>query len=183
MSNLAWNWRATGFAAIAATILAGCAWIPVAPGQSGGARDQPGSPRPSPRPEFDPRTACAEVVKAHNRARADAKLPSLAVSPKLQAAALEHARDMAQHGKITHEGSDGSKATDRITAQGYQYRRAGENIAAGLFSIGELMKGWMNSPPHKRNILGSFSQIGVAYATAENGKRYWCVNFGLPTRR
>ncbi len=48
---------------------------------------------------------------------------------------------------------------------------------------GRLMKGWMESPPHKRNILGSFSQIGVAYATAEDGKRYWCVTFGLPARR
>jgi uncharacterized protein YkwD len=45
------------------------------------------------------------------------------------------------------------------------------------------MKGWMDSPPHKRNILGSFSQIGVACATAEDGKRYWCVTFGLPARR
>ena len=42
---------------------------------------------------------------------------------------------------------------------------------------------WMDSPPHKRNIFGSFSQIGVACATGESGKRYWCVTFGLPNRR
>jgi uncharacterized protein YkwD len=46
-----------------------------------------------------------------------------------------------------------------------------------------LMKGWMESPHHKRNILGSYSQIGVACAIDVDGKRYWCVTFGLPARR
>jgi len=133
--------------------------------------------------EFDPKTACEEVVKAHNRLRTEAKLPTLAVSRKLQAAALLHAKDMAARKKMTHTGSDGKTVVARITADGYRYRRAGENIAAGRFTVDRLMKGWMESAPHKRNILGSFSQIGVAYATAEDGKRYWCVTFGLPARR
>jgi uncharacterized protein YkwD len=105
------------------------------------------------------------------------------VSAKLQAAAEKHAKDMASKGKMTHKGSDGSSSIQRIVAAGYKYRRAGENVAAGYFTIDALMKGWMESPPHKRNILGSFSQIGVACATGENGKRYWCVTFGLPARR
>ncbi len=133
--------------------------------------------------EFDPKTAVEAVIRAHNRIRADAKLPALAVSRKLQAAAMLHAKDMAARKQMTHTGKDGKSAFDRITAEGYRYRRAGENIAAGRFSVDRLMKGWMESPHHKRNILGSFSQIGVAYATAEDGKRYWCVTFGLPMRR
>jgi uncharacterized protein YkwD len=139
--------------------------------------------RQGPGGDFDPETACAQVIEAHNRLRAEAKLPKLVLSAKLQAAALRHAKDMAATGKMTHQGSDHSEPMDRIKATGYQYRRAGENIAAGRFGIERLMKGWMDSPHHKRNILGSFSQIGVAYATALDGKRYWCVTFGLPARR
>jgi uncharacterized protein YkwD len=172
-----------GFAGLCLSCLGGCAWAPIWPDR---ATSQPRSEFSPPRGErtvFDPKTAVAEVVKAHNRLRADARLPALATSPKLQEAARQHARDMAARGKMSHSGRDGSSAIDRIMAQGYQYRRAGENIAAGHFTIDELMQGWMKSPPHKRNILGSFSQIGVAYATAENGKRYWCVTFGLPARR
>jgi uncharacterized protein YkwD len=41
----------------------------------------------------------------------------------------------------------------------------------------------MDSLHHKQNILGSFSQIGVACAIDEDGKRYWCVTFGLRARR
>ena len=126
---------------------------------------------------------CDDVIKAHNRLRAEAKLPPLEVSSKLQAARCKHAKDMAAHGKMTHKGSDGSSSMKRILAKGYNYRRAGENVAAGNFTVEGLMKGWMESPHHKRNILGSFSQIGVACATGENGKRYWCVTFGLPARR
>jgi uncharacterized protein YkwD len=123
------------------------------------------------------------VIEAHNRIRAEHKLPSLAVSPKLRSAAMAHARDMAERHKMSHKGSDGSNPFDRIGRVGYDYRRAGENVAAGYFSTERLMKGWMDSPPHKKNILGSFSQIGVACATGDDGKRYWCVTFGLPARQ
>jgi uncharacterized protein YkwD len=124
-----------------------------------------------------------QVIEAHNRIRAEAKLPALVISPKLQAAAEAHAKDMAAHGKMTHKGSDGSTIVERVKAREYRYFRVGENIAQGRYTTPRLMKGWMDSPPHKRNILGSFSQIGVACATAEDGKRYWCVTFGLPARR
>ena len=158
-----------------------CALVPTRAGSYAGAQEtgvSSGKPK-----EFDPKAACAEVIKAHNRIRAEAKLPPLELSTKLQAAAEQHAKDMAAQGKMTHKGSDGSSSIHRISAKGYKYRRAGENIAAGHFTVEALMKGWMESPHHKRNILGSFSQIGVACATGENGKRYWCVTFGLPARR
>ena len=143
---------------------------------SGATAKQPGD-------DFDPVEACDLVFQAHNRVRAEAKRPALRRSSKLQASAERHAKDMAAHDKMTHNGSDGSSPFDRIKDEGYQYRRAGENVAAGRFETDRLMKGWMESPHHKRNILGSFTQIGVACATAASGKRYWCVTFGLPTRR
>jgi uncharacterized protein YkwD len=136
-----------------------------------------------PKAEADLAALRAQVIEAHNRTRAEAKLPALVISPKLQAAAEAHAKDMAAHGKMTHKGSDGSTIVERVKAQEYRYFRVGENIAHGRYTTARLMKGWMDSPPHKRNILGSFSQIGVACATAEDGKRYWCVTFGLPARR
>lgn len=131
----------------------------------------------------DMRAEIEAVIEAHNRIRAESNLPALAVSGRLQRAAERHAKDMAARDEMTHKGSDGSSAIARIKATGYPYRRAGENIAAGYLTTQRLMTGWMNSPHHKRNILGSYSQIGVACATSESGKRYWCVTFGLPIRR
>jgi uncharacterized protein YkwD len=136
-----------------------------------------------PKPGVDLAALRAQVLEAHNRIRAEAKLPPLSVSAKLQAAADAHARDMAARGKMSHTGSDGSTVVERTKARNYRCYRVGENIAHGRYNTDRLMKGWMDSPPHKRNILGSFSQIGVACAIAEDGKRYWCVTFGLPARR
>ena len=38
----------------------------------------------------------------------------------------------------------------------------------------------MDSPPHRKNILGDFSEIGVARVDGKDGKPYWCAEFGKP---
>jgi uncharacterized protein YkwD len=124
----------------------------------------------------------SKVLKLHNAERARAKLHSLEVNPRLQKAAERHARDMAANRKMGHVGSDDSRLVDRVKDAGYDYRRVGENVAFGRHAPDQLMDGWMESATHKRNVLGSFSQIGVACATAEDGMTYWCVTFGLPMR-
>ena len=110
------------------------------------------------------------LVAAHNRERAAEKLEPLTANVQLSAAALLHARDMAEHEKMTHEGSDGSKFNERIVREGYVGRRLGENVAEGQTTVAEVMNSWMNSPPHRENILGQFSEIGVAYATSAEGR-------------
>jgi len=135
--------------------------------------------KPKPEPPKRPNVAdIAAVVDVHNRERAKNNLPPLKLDPKLEAAALVHARDMAEHDKMSHEGSDGSTPAQRIERQDFHYRAAGENVAAGQPSVKEVMQGWLESPPHKKNILGDFTEIGVACVKAEDGKPYWCVTFG-----
>ena len=85
-------------------ILAGWVAIPVWPDHVSSGQDQPVAPGSRASGEFDPKTACAEVVKAHNRIRAESKRPALVVSTKLQAAAERHAKDMAAHEKMAHNG-------------------------------------------------------------------------------
>jgi uncharacterized protein YkwD len=183
LSNFKWQVPGSAIAAFSIGILAVCASAPAWQADVGQEGIGSASAPKAPDEAFELTAACDEVVRSHNRLRAEAKLPALAVSSKLQAAAERHARDMAARDRMTHKGGDGSNPIERIKATGYPYRRAGENIAAGRLTIERLMKGWMSSPHHKRNILGSFSQIGVACATGESGKRYWCVTFGLPIRR
>jgi uncharacterized protein YkwD len=121
----------------------------------------------------------AALVEAHNRERAAEKKPPLSYNARLEAAARVQARDMAETGKMSHEGSDGSTPAQRIERQGYKGRRIGENVAEGQGSVADVMKVWRNSPPHRENILGDFSEIGAARALARDGTPYWCVDFGL----
>ena len=103
----------------------------------------------NPRLTSTPTAACDEVVKAHNRLRAEAKLPPLAISCSFTAAAERHAKDMAAHDKMTHKGSDGSSSIDRIKAKGYHYRRRRRKHRRRPLHDRRLMKGWMDSPHHK----------------------------------
>jgi uncharacterized protein YkwD len=81
---------------------------------------------------------------------------------------------------MTHEGSDGSTPAQRVERQGYHYFATGENVALGQASVAEVMDSWMNSPHHRRNILGDFTEIGAALAEDADGRPYWAVDFGRP---
>lgn len=130
-------------------------------------------------PPSQPSPEQVELIAAHNQERAVAKLAPLVANPKLMTAALIQARDMAEHDTMSHEGSDGSKPHERIERQGYHGRRTGENVAGGQGTVPQVMRAWMSSPHHRENILGEFSEIGVARVNSKDGTPYWCVNFGL----
>jgi uncharacterized protein YkwD len=122
----------------------------------------------------------AALINRHNRERAEAELPPLKTNAELEAAAKLQAQDMASQEKMAHTGSDGSTPAQRVERAGYHLRKTGENVAFGQTSVEEVMRSWMNSRRHKENILGDFTEIGVAVAYAKDGTPYWCVDFGRP---
>jgi uncharacterized protein YkwD len=162
--------RTTSWALFASTLIGSAGCVAVAPREAGPART-------------DPAEAFAGLVEEHNRVRGRAGLPPLEVSDRLNDVARRHADDMAARRRMSHRGGDGSSPFRRMDRAGYRYERAAENIAYGQRTLDALMADWMTSPGHKRNILGSYTEIGAAYATDADGTPYWCVTFGTPTRR
>ncbi len=125
----------------------------------------------------------AGLIEAHNKERAKEGLSPLKSEPKLTQAALGHARDMAEHGKMAHEGSDGSTPTQRAERRGYRHVKTGENVAYGQPTVESVMRAWMNSPHHKENILGAYSEMGAARVLDAQERPYWSVSFGTPLPR
>ncbi len=128
----------------------------------------------------DEKSVAETLVEAHNKERAREGLPPLKLEPRLEAAAKAHALDMAEREVMTHEGADGSTPSRRIIDAGYHYLATGENVAQGDREVPAVMQTWMESPPHKKNVLGDFTEIGAAKAEGKDGKPYWCVDFGKP---
>ncbi|WP_281857835.1 CAP domain-containing protein [Litoreibacter halocynthiae] len=117
----------------------------------------------------------ADVGALLNAERAKNGLPALSPSPKLAAAARAHAQDMSRSGFFDHVGSDKSKPSQRVRAQGYRYCFVAENIAQGWKTPEQVMQGWMDSPGHRRNNLSSKpSEYGAARAEGD----YWVLVFG-----
>jgi uncharacterized protein YkwD len=131
--------------------------------------------------KIDP--AVDSLLAIHNRERKQEKLGPLKLSPKLSEAAAIHARDMAKHQKLDHTGSDGSTVVDRVKCVGYICVRVGENIANGQKTVDQVMDTWMKSPGHRANILADFTEMGAARVEDDEGRNYWCVNFGIPMPR
>jgi uncharacterized protein YkwD len=108
--------------------------------------------------------------------------PPLAWNQALGLAALVHSQDMAANRYFSHQGTDNTVAGDRARQAGYQWRRIGENIAAGLATPEEAVAGWLTSPPHCANLMDAgFTEMGAAYAINPKSKTqrtYWTQVFG-----
>ncbi|WP_416478799.1 CAP domain-containing protein [Streptomyces sp. LKA04] len=121
----------------------------------------------------------AEVVRLTNRERAGAGLRQLAADTALTRAAQAHSADMVARDFYAHTDPDGGKPWDRAAAAGAARRTVGENIACGQRSAADVVKGWMNSPGHRANILkAEFTHIGVGLAGGGRAGTYWTQLFG-----
>ena len=104
------------------------------------------------------------ILERINAVRIRYGLRPLAVSAGLNAAARQHSLEMVRRGYFAHESADGT-SFDRRIRRFYLFRSAGENIAFGCpdLSAAEAMKLWLDSPPHRRNILTArFREIGIS---------------------
>ncbi len=120
---------------------------------------------------FGPATTAAEgetevIQSIVKEARAANGLAPLKRNPNLDAVAAAWAQQMANMGSLQHNPNVG----DQIPGGWSSW---GENIAQGHPNGAAMQEGWMNSPGHYRNIMGNFSDIGVAFIQA--GGTTWGV--------
>ena len=112
------------------------------------------------------------------RKKAEKPLPALKMNPKLMEAARKHAANMAAQEQMDHV-LDGKNPADRAKAAGYAFKALGENVAAGQKAPKDAVQAWMNSPPHRENILkDAYTEIGVAGVKGKDGLIYWAQVFG-----
>ncbi|MFH8388749.1 CAP domain-containing protein [Streptomyces sp. NPDC018036] len=120
-----------------------------------------------------------EVVALTNTERAAAGLPPLGTDPTLTIAAQAHSADMVARDFYAHVSPEGSQPWDRAAAAGCTRRAIGENIACGQRSPAEVVRGWMDSPGHRANILKpDFTHIGIGLAGGGRAGTYWTQLFG-----
>lgn len=84
-----------------------------------------------------------------NAYRRDHGLPSLRPHPLLYDLAMQHSRNQAAAGKISHNGSDRRIAAARSAGMG----GCGENVGYRHRSPEDVVRRWSNSPGHRRIML------------------------------
>lgn len=131
---------------------------------------------PAPPPAATGGTAQDQVVSLVNSFRADAGCGPVKADDRLAAAAQGHAEDMSKRDYFSHESLDGRTFDQRIRDAGYPSPGA-ENIARGARTAEDVMRMWMDSDGHRRNILNcDLNAIGVGL---DRDGFYWVQNFGF----
>jgi len=121
-----------------------------------------------------------------NWARAQDRRARLVRRVALQHAAELKGQRVASCGQFSHTPC-GTPVTAGVQAVGYRYAAFGENLFAGTwgrFSARDVVLAWLESPPHRANILNpSFRDVGAA-AVRANGLLdgsdavVWTATFG-----
>ena len=100
------------------------------------------------------------IVNTINKIRKDNGLEELVSNYNLNTSAREKAEDMVNRDYWSHADPDGNMAWNLIKNAGYNYQKAGENLAKDYDNIGAI-EAWLASPSHLENILSPyFSDIG-----------------------
>ena len=109
-----------------------------------------------------------ELLAAINDVRRSHGLRELRPSKELSLAALGHSQSMAKLGFFSHEGRDGSPFWARIKPRYRPLPGRSWSVAENLvwrspeLSAEQAVELWMDSPPHRKNLLApSWEEVGV----------------------
>jgi len=130
-----------------------------------------------------------EVLKLTNKERKKKGLRPLKLNKMLTYSARYHAKDMAMDDYFEHSSYNRNK-TGRLKEGCSTFERIGafiifpymaENISAGQQTPQLVLKAWMKSKGHRKNILSKdYSEIGIGYYYSNDSeyRYYWVQNFG-----
>ncbi len=160
---------------------------------SGG--NQGGNPAPTnPAPPGSLNDFQAFMLNVVNQARAQSRncgnqsfaaAPSVTWNDRIEAAAQMHAEDMAASQNLSHTGSDGSDAGDRLLMENYDWFTWGENILFGLNDGEDAVDALLDSPSHCSLIMSpDFLEVGAGSATGSIqgfSSTFWTVLLATET--
>jgi len=123
----------------------------------------------------------ADRISASSLRETNGRAHPLQWDPRLAAAARSHSEDMARKGHFSHQGSDGTMPSTRVSRAGVQWRGTAENIAktSDVFQAESL---FMNEPKfqhnHRGNILNpNYTHVGIGIVKAPDGYLYITQDF------
>nr|WGD90283.1 CAP domain-containing protein [Bacillus subtilis] len=116
-----------------------------------------------------------KVVELTNAERQKQGLKPLQIDETLSKSARAKSQDMKDKNYFDHQSPTYGSPFDMMKSFGISYKTAGENIAKYQKTPEEVVKAWMNSEGHRKNILNpNFTHIGVGYV--ESGS-IWTQQF------
>ncbi|KZO00318.1 S-layer homology domain-containing protein [Bacillus badius] len=119
-----------------------------------------------------------QILQLVNQERAKAGLGALRYADDVAKVARLKSEDMAKNNYFDHTSPTYGSPFKMMDRFGIHYTFAGENIAAGYSTAEAVMKGWMNSPGHRANILSpDYAEMGIGIAKGGDYGIYYTQMF------
>ena len=123
-----------------------------------------------------------ELLALTNQARSSAGRKTVRWDGALASIARWRSKDMIKRGYFSHDIPGGGRVFDVMTARGYCYKVAGENIGWNTYpddvATAQIQQMFMNSSGHRSNIVGTdWDRIGIGAYKGAGGKKMWTVLF------
>lgn len=113
--------------------------------------------------------SATSLLQETNIQRSQNNQGALTLNNKLSQAAQAKADDMAARNYWSHSTPDGKQPWEFISSAGYTFTYAGENLAYGFDTSAATLAGWMNSAPHRANVLNTnYQEVGFGIANSSN---------------
>jgi uncharacterized protein YkwD len=117
------------------------------------------------------------MLQLVNNERISRGLVALSSSDALAIVGTAHCEDMFKNGYFSHYSPNGLSPFDRMAEGNITFNFAGENLALAP-SVDLAMKGLMQSPGHKENILSKdFHKIGISVVDGGIYGEMFCQEF------
>lgn len=123
-----------------------------------------------------------DIMTDLNAVRTNAGLTPLSLNSQLNSAAAVQAIYNSEILQLSHDSANGDDVSVRVSAQGYQWSRVGENLLANWTLDGrEAFELWRDSPSHNANMMNEdFTEIGLAYIVLPSGQVYQAMVLARP---
>lgn len=106
------------------------------------------------------------LVDELNRTRQQHDRKALAYNAKLQASACYKATEILSNNNWAHDNADGTETWVHFDKAGYEYTKAGENLAKGYSTNNAMVQAWLGSPSHRDNLLSDkYTEQGLCTKT------------------
>ncbi|PSK93044.1 CAP domain-containing protein [Taibaiella chishuiensis] len=117
-----------------------------------------------------------DILYFTNKFRSSKGLKPLVLLDELSEQAQAHSKNMARK-KVGfgHKGFD--KRTAAIRSELGWGSAFAENVAYGHLDAEAVVNLWINSPGHRKNLLGDYTHIGIGIAEARDGSLYFTQIF------
>lgn len=103
-------------------------------------------------------------------------LSTLTMNSEISREARIHSLDMANH-RMSFGHKDFAKRINKLHAKIKNSNAGAENVAYNYKDAADVVKNWLRSPGHKRNIRGNYNLTGIGIARDNRDRIYFTQIF------